>query len=257
MFLLLLLLFTDNLNANSNYVYEKKPYKVSPSKKAETKIKAHLNPYAKKVGISLLPLNVLKKSKIKQVYQKVPEINAALNSQEFLKKIEFFFNSLKTLRAKFIQVERYGETEGVFILKRPHWMKMKYFKAENDQYSKPTIIIKNNHLIYYDHELKEKTVTSIYSSPISFFLDSNVSLINNVEILEFKILDNLAYIKVSKKGTATEEAVALMFNQNPLMLKEWRIFANKADIFPKTIIKFSDEIKIDVPINSEEFEDFN
>lgn len=257
MFLLLFLLFADNLNATSDYIYEKKPYKAADFKKNGTKIKAHINPYARKVGISLVPLNVLKKTKENLVNQKIPEANAALDSQEFLKKIEKFFNSLKTLRAKFVQMERYGETEGMFILKRPHLMKMKYFKAENEKYRKPTIIIKNNHFIYYDHELKEKTSTSIYSSPLSFFLDTNVSLANNVEILEFKALDNSAYIKVSKKGPATEEAVALIFNQNPLMLKEWRIFANKADIFPKTIIKFSDEIKIDEPIDSEEFENFN
>ncbi|GHT91220.1 hypothetical protein FACS1894122_03220 [Alphaproteobacteria bacterium] len=152
-----------------------------------------------------------------------------LNKSEidlYVKQLEDYLNSIKTIVSKFIQVSRYGEeSNGYFLLKRPGKMKMFYQPPATDVF-----VAKDDKITHYNRELKEKTISSMHSSPLSFFLEYKINLRDNVKVLSAIELKDEMVITFSKKNDDTEGAVSLYFTKNPIKLLKWEIFNNKNDI---------------------------
>lgn len=243
----LLLFFIESLNAQD---LQPKPFL-----KHSKKLKAHLDCSSKKISLSLLPPQKSSLKLNQNIINNAEKTLKNIDAVNFLKKIENFLNSLKTLQGSFTEFDYYQENKGTFLFLRPSLMKMQYKKPQQG-IQKPTIIIKNSTVIYYDHELKEKTSTTIFSSPLSFFFDPKVALLNNVEILDFMSQKDFTYIRLCKKDAENQESIALKFSNTPFMLREWRIFADKKRRVPNIVILFNKDIKINQPIAPQEFEKF-
>lgn len=147
---------------------------------------------------------------------------------ELLKKVENFFNSLKTIRADFIEENSSGNNKirGKFLLKRrPAMLKMDSPKRR--------IIVKDYKAEYYDKELKEKSVISVYSYPLSFLLDPIINLSENVKIVFHKENSREMRVAFRKKDDKKEEkgVVLLVFSIKPSMKLEcWEIYRNSKAI---------------------------
>lgn len=145
------------------------------------------------------------------------------DQQRYIEKIENFFNRIKTFSADFIEISRIGkQSMGTFVLKRrPTKLKMDY-KTPPEK----IIIVKDNKALYYDKELKEKTKSSIYSSPLAFLLDPKVDLRKNVEVISCNEANDTLTIAFKKKGGAEDEhgAIVLTFSLNPFILVKWEIY---------------------------------
>ncbi|MDR2107270.1 MAG: outer membrane lipoprotein carrier protein LolA [Holosporaceae bacterium] len=138
---------------------------------------------------------------------------------------EKYLNSVTTFEADFVQTDRYGEKSfGHFFLKRPFLMKMDYRNP-------PTrvVIAKDNKIIHYDRELKEKTETSMYSSPLSFLLEKKINLRKNLKVLSVTDEADFLSIKFCRKNEEDEGAVTLVFSKNPLTLIKWTVFSDSDD----------------------------
>ncbi|MDR2681585.1 MAG: outer membrane lipoprotein carrier protein LolA [Holosporaceae bacterium] len=176
-------------------------------------------------------------------------------TDQYVTQLEEYLNSLKTIVSEFVQISRYGEkSSGYFILKRPDKMKLYYLPPASD-----VIIAKNNKVTHYNRELKEKTMTSMHSSPLSFFLESKINLRKNVTVLSAVELKNTMIITFCKKNSDDDGAVALIFQKNPIKLLKWEIFNNKNEMTPWNSTKI---ILTDSKINSkkipdDEFEKFS
>jgi outer membrane lipoprotein-sorting protein len=136
---------------------------------------------------------------------------------------EKYLNAVTTFEADFVQTDRYGQkSSGHFFLKRPFLMKMDYRNPPTR-----TIIAKNNKIIHYDRELKEKTETSMYSSPLSFLLEKKIDLRKNLKMLSVYEETDCLSIKFCKQDDDAEGAVTLVFSKNPLTLRKWIISLDK------------------------------
>lgn len=115
---------------------------------------------------------------------------------QHLQIIEDFLNHIRSWRADFIEIGRAGDvSRGVFILKKsPAMMKMDYINPPLR-----VVTVKKQKVTYYDKELKEKSVTSVYSSPLSFFLDFKIDLKENVSIIDCKESDGRIEATFKKK----------------------------------------------------------
>ncbi|MDR2781083.1 MAG: outer membrane lipoprotein carrier protein LolA [Holosporaceae bacterium] len=143
----------------------------------------------------------------------------------YIADVEKYLNDITTFESDFIQLDKNGRgSMGHFFLKRPFLMKMDYKNPPTH-----VLIAKNNKIIHYDRELKEKTETSMYSSPLSFFLERKINLRENLKILSVQDVDDMLAIKFCKKDDDEEGAVTLIFSKNPLMLRKWIVFPNKND----------------------------
>lgn len=146
--------------------------------------------------------------------------------EEYITQIENYFNGIKTLKADFIQIDKNGiESSGIFLLKRPFLMKMDYIKPATH-----VVIAKKNKAIHFDKELNEKTVTSMYSSPLAFFMESTIKLKETVKILSVVDEGRLFSIIFCKKDKNTDGAIKMVFQKTPFMLLKWEIFNSKKDI---------------------------
>ncbi|MDR3180260.1 MAG: outer membrane lipoprotein carrier protein LolA [Holosporaceae bacterium] len=180
-----------------------------------------------------------------------------LNPQEtdqYITQLEEYLNSLKTIVSKFVQINRRGEkSSGYFILKRPNKMKLYYVPPASD-----VIIAKDNKITHYNRELKEKTMTSMYSSPLSFFLEKKIKLRDNVKVMSAVELSDAMVITFSRKNNDDDGAVALVFKKNPIQLLKWEIFSNKNEMTPwnstKIVLAESKINRLKIP--DDEFEKF-
>jgi outer membrane lipoprotein-sorting protein len=120
------------------------------------------------------------------------------------------------------------------------------------------VIAKKNKITHYDCELKEKTETSMYSSPLSFFLERKINLRANLKVLSFYDNgDDMLIIKFCKKDENAEGAVALIFSKNPFTLQKWIIYPDKKNESLSGTVEVSllnQKTKHSIP--SEEFEKF-
>lgn len=189
------------------------------------------------------------KTGIKQVAIKEKNID-----QNYIKQIEDYFNAIKTLKADFVQIDKKGrESFGVFLLKRPYLMKMDYRKPATH-----VIITKNNKAIHFDKELNEKTVTSMYSSPLAFFMESTISLKDYVKVLSIIDEHGILSITFCKKDPDIDGAVTMVFQKNPIMLLKWEIFNTKEDInFGNSIQVILLNHEFGKKISDNEFSDFD
>lgn len=183
-----------------------------------------------------------------------PKCPSKTEVQKYAKKINDFFNSINTFRADFIEISSRGQvSSGIFILKkRPAMLKMDYAMP-----STKTITVKKNKVIYYDKELKEKSVTSVYSSPLAFFLDSKINILSNLETVFCMEKNGKLLIVFRKKDDPDEEngAVALSFDLKPFKLTGWEIYKKSSQINTEAPIEvILEKQKINQEIPDEEFQ---
>jgi outer membrane lipoprotein-sorting protein len=178
--------------------------------------------------------------------------SAANSRKECVKKVEEYFNGIKTFEANFVQIDKQGHgSVGHFFLKRPHLMKMDY-RVPSTQ----VIIVKNNKITHYDRELKEKTETSAYSSPLSFLLEPQISLERHLEILSVHDGKDEFSLKLCKKDGETDGAILLVFSKNPLVLKKWILLEDKKNTAAGNTEVFLQNHKYGHYISDKEFEKF-
>ncbi len=176
--------------------------------------------------------------------------------QKYVEKIENFFNNIKTFSADFIEINRTGKQSiGTFLLKRrPTKLKMDYKTPPTK-----AITVKDNKAVYYDKELKEKTKSSIYSSPLAFLLDTKVDLHKNIEVISYIEKKDTLIIVFRKKDDIDDEygAVAMIFSLKPFMLVRWEIYrsSNQIDIEIPILVYLQNQ-KINQNISDKEFDEY-
>ncbi|MDR0580585.1 MAG: outer membrane lipoprotein carrier protein LolA [Holosporaceae bacterium] len=146
-------------------------------------------------------------------------------SEDYVAKVEKYLNDLKTFESDFVQRDRSGRcSTGHFFLKRPFLMKMTHGSPLT-----LVVIAKRKKIVYYDIELKEKTETTIYSSPLSFFLEPKIDLRKNVRVLSIHDDGDAVSIKFCRPNAEDDGTVTLLFSKNPLTLRQWTISSHSDD----------------------------
>jgi outer membrane lipoprotein-sorting protein len=173
------------------------------------------------------------------------------SSSEYLAEIQKYLNDMTTFESDFIQIDKYGGGSfGHFLLKRPFLMKMDYTDPATR-----AIIAKDDKILCYDKELKEKTITSMHSYPLSFLLERRINLLKNLEVLSIQSGDDFLSVKLARKSKDAEGAITLIFSKNPLTLRKWIVFSDRNDESPSRSVEISlVNWKSRHPISDKEFE---
>jgi outer membrane lipoprotein-sorting protein len=146
----------------------------------------------------------------------------------YVKLAEDYLNSVTTMSADFVQIDQRGEiSEGRLLIRRPDCLKMDY-RAPNTH----LIVLKNNRITHYDRELKEKSESSAYSSPLSFLVNNRVSLREHIDVLGVLDRDGYVFLTIAKKDDDENGALTLVFSKDPFVLEKWFIFKNKKQLIP-------------------------
>ena len=172
---------------------------------------------------------------------------------DWVKKIENYFNTeLDSVKSDFVQIGNRGSVStGKIFLKRKKGLMRLYYNDPNPN----VVIVKDYKLTHFDRELKEKTIISVYSSPLAFFLEKKIDLQQNVKVISQNESRNSVQITLMKNKSENEGAVTLVFSKKPFQLKGWIILEN-SNYSKQTKIVLKNA-QFNVPFSDKEFDSFS
>ncbi|MDR1335146.1 MAG: outer-membrane lipoprotein carrier protein LolA [Holosporaceae bacterium] len=164
----------------------------------------------------------------------------------YITLIEKYLNAISTITAEFEQCDSRGFiSNGYFFMKRiggVFALKMDC-KSSNGK----VVLIKNDKVTYYNRELREKTETAIYTSPLAFLLDKKIDLHRNTKILSAMEENGRIIITFCQAFGDSDGAIKLVFQKEQLLAKEpaaieqWVIFKNKSDLNDSIMITLKNQ----------------
>ncbi len=139
--------------------------------------------------------------------------------QADVERVETYLNQLRTLRARFLQIDSRGATaEGTFFLSRPGKLRLDY-DAPN-----PNLLISNgSFLIHFDRALKTPAYLPLDSTPAGLLVRENIKLSGDVTVT--RVERGPAVLRVSMVQSKDPRAgeVTFVFSDRPFGLINWQV----------------------------------
>ena len=147
-------------------------------------------------------------------------MEAKAQSAENLQKIETYLNNLKSLSATFVQMASNGATaEGRLFIKKPNKIRMEYAEPTN-----VLIVGDGNYIVYNDLDLDQITHIDYKDIPASLILSDKIKIDGEkVKVIYFYQDSGSTSITLDMKEKGDIGPITLVFSNNPLELKQWKI----------------------------------
>jgi outer membrane lipoprotein-sorting protein len=144
----------------------------------------------------------------------------ATANAEDLARIESYLNGLRTLRAKFVQINPDGGTAtGTLYFDRPDKMRLDY-----DPPSELLIIANGWKLVYQDRRLKQISQLFTSSTPLGFLLEDQIRLQGgDVAVTSLTRRGGEIQVAVVQSDQPAEGSITLAFAEQPFELRRWTI----------------------------------
>jgi outer membrane lipoprotein-sorting protein len=134
-------------------------------------------------------------------------------------RVQDYLNELKTLAAKFIQVDDAGGMmTGRIAIERPGKMRVTY-----DPPSKDFIIADGSNVHIWNDDLQEQTNVDEGSSLAEFILRDPVRLNGDVTVTRFQRFPAKIEVTLVQTDDPAAGSLTLVFEDKPLMLRQWRV----------------------------------
>ena len=148
-------------------------------------------------------------------------IIASFNSKEKseINRIEVYLNSIKSLRADFLQVSSNGNmATGKLYMARPGKIRFEYDPPS------PILLLSDGYFLrYVDKDLEQVTHLWLDNTPIGFLLDEDIKLSESITVTKFSQNANVLIISLKNSEKPEQGAISLIFSDKPLKLKKWVI----------------------------------
>ena len=137
-----------------------------------------------------------------------------------LKKAEATLNSVKTMKARFLQVNPDGSShEGDIYISRPGRMRLIY-----DPPTPILMVADGAFLIYVDTEMKDASHIALDDTPAGILLKDNLSFSDPVVKLNgVKLGPGTVEISASMTKDPSAGKLTMVFSDAPFELKQWRV----------------------------------
>ena len=128
--------------------------------------------------------------------QPVPAQPFTQQQQELIKKIESYFNAIRTIKSKFYQTSDNGAAaQGNFYVLKPNKMRLEY-----DPPHPVEVIADGYYLIFHDKKLEQVTYLDLDDNPAAMILKENFSFEKEgLTITDFSTEPGLISVSVAKK----------------------------------------------------------
>lgn len=154
-------------------------------------------------------------------------------------KIQDYLNGLKTLSAKFLQINASGrEVFGTLYMKRPDKMRIEYEPGF------PQLVIARGDILYF-HDLTDDSVSTYTTSstPAGFILQKRILFNKDMHVRDLKIDDehHIAHMTLTPDSDGDGPSITLTFRTKPfLALDKWVVLdgqgnATTVQFIPKTL----------------------
>lgn len=136
-----------------------------------------------------------------------------------INRVETYLNSIKTLRARFLQVAPTGEvSRGTVLISRPGKLRIEY-----DPPSPVLILTQGSYLMLFDKDLQSPSYTSLDDSLAGFLVRSKIRLSGDVQVRELERAKGVVRLSIVQTESPDAGILTLVFNDDPLQLRQWVI----------------------------------
>lgn len=134
-------------------------------------------------------------------------------------RVAAYLNSLRTLKARFLQLAPDGGTStGTAWLERPGRMRF--------QYDPPTpllLVAGHGEFIFYDRELKQTSHIPLGATPLGLLLAEDVTLSGGVTVTRIDRLPGQVQITLVRTASPGDGSLTLIFADAPMALRQWAV----------------------------------
>lgn len=136
-----------------------------------------------------------------------------------LKRVKEYLEGIKTLKGGFLQISPEGKPiSGKVYLSKPG-----RFRFEYDPPETIVMVADGVFFIYIDKQLEQVTHVLLKSTPINFLLQEKVNFEGEITVTEIRRSPGVLQITVKKTKEPETGSITLVFSDNPILLKKWRI----------------------------------
>ncbi len=163
-----------------------------------------------------------------------------------LARIETYFDGLKTLTAKFLQITDTGAiARGAVFIQRPGKMRFDYAPP-----SPVVMIADGSFLTYHDRELNETTALPLSTTPVAFLLRDKVRLSQDITVTRIDRGPGVLRVSVRATDDTEQGELTLQFSEAPFRLEQWSVLDSQNRSTRVTLI----DARTGDPIDAKVFE---
>lgn len=137
-----------------------------------------------------------------------------------LARIEAYLDGLRTLTARFVQVDaRGGVAEGTLWLQRPGRMRFEY-----DPPAQILLVADGTFVIFHDKAVRQTSHIPIGATPLAVLLAERIRLTGgDVVPVRVERVPGVIQVTLVRAGRSGEGSITLSFNDPPLELRQWTV----------------------------------
>ncbi len=139
-------------------------------------------------------------------------------------RVEAYLNSMRTLRARFLQVGQNGASaQGTALISRPGRMRFDYDPPE------PLLLVASGgQVMMYDRELRQPSTVPAGSTPLGLLLRPEIRLSGDITVTGTERTGGFFWVSMHRTGAAAEGRLTLSFAEDPLQLRQWTVLDAQA-----------------------------
>ncbi len=144
---------------------------------------------------------------------------ASANHDAVVARVEAYLNGVKSLSARFLQVDSAGNVvHGQLYMRRPGRLRFEY-----DAPSPLLLVADGVWLVLHDRELEQINRFPLYETPLGVLVDEPVNLRKQVEVVEIEEGLGVLRLKIIDRELPDEGWMGVTFTEPPLLLRQWKI----------------------------------
>lgn len=139
--------------------------------------------------------------------------------QADLQRIQAYLDSLRSLKARFLQVAANGSiAQGTVWLERPGRMRFQY-----DPPSPLLLVAGHGLVVFHDASVNQTTNIPIGQTPLGILLADHVQFGGDVTVTGMQHLPGQIQVSLVRTASPGDGTLTLIFADNPLALRQWTV----------------------------------
>jgi outer membrane lipoprotein-sorting protein len=156
-------------------------------------------------------------------------------------RIEEYINSIRTLRARFVQLSQNGgRSQGTFYLSRPGRLRLEY-----DPPGTMILIGNGGQLQQYDTSLRQQQYVPLSSTPATYLVDT-LRLSGDITVTGVARTPQSIEVTIVKTRDPREGRITFIFQSNPLQLRNWTVVDSQNRLIRVTL----SELQVGQPLDN-------
>lgn len=136
-----------------------------------------------------------------------------------IRRIERYFNALRSIRARFVQISDTGRyAEGKLFFVRPDKLRFEY-----EPPVKLLVVANGGWITQYDGDMKQANRFPLINTPLQFLTKPQISFASDVTITAIERSAGVIRVEIVETKDPSSGRLTLTFSREPMELRKWTI----------------------------------